>query len=245
MAEMNYYKDRVVLNVLGGSVENARACYEAGEGHVAVGVLTADYATVEDYVAASGPYMDTLEGNLSVGLGGGNPAQWRAVAEVAKHVHANHFNQAFCAVGWTRANLGDADCHVNAMVAPSGKPGYVKVSTGPISREAAEPALVPAATAVMMVKEMGGNSLKFFPMGGLKVKDELEAVAKACAEQDFILEPTGGIDLGNFEEIMQVILSAGVQRVIPHVYSSIIDKASGCTRTDDVKELLAIVKRLV
>lgn len=245
MAEMNYYKDRVVLNVLGGSVENARACYEAGEGHVAVGVLTADYATVEDYVAASGPYMDALEGNLSVGLGGGNPAQWRAVAEVAKHVHANHFNQAFCAVGWTRANLGDADCHVNAMVAPSGKPGYVKVSTGPISREAAEPALVPAATAVMMVKEMGGNSLKFFPMGGLKVKDELEAVAKACAEQDFILEPTGGIDLGNFEEIMQVILGAGVQRVIPHVYSSIIDKASGCTRTDDVKELLAIVKRLV
>ncbi len=245
MAEMNYYKDRVVLNVLGGSVENARACYEAGEGHVAVGVLTADYPTVEDYVAASGPYMDALEGNLSVGLGGGNPAQWRAVAEVAKHVHANHFNQAFCAVGWTRANLGEADCHVNAMVAPSGKPGYVKVSTGPVSRDAAEPALVPVATAVMMVKEMGGNSLKFFPMGGLKVKDELEAVAKACAEQGFILEPTGGIDLGNFEEIMQVILGAGVQRVIPHVYSSIIDKASGCTRTEDVKELLAIVKRLV
>ena len=121
----------------------------------------------------------------------------------------------------------------------------MKVSTGPVSRDAAEPALVPAATAVMMVKEMGGNSLKFFPMGGLKVKDELEAVAKACAEQDFILEPTGGIDLGNFEEIMQIILGAGVQRVIPHVYSSIIDKATGCTRTEDVKELLAIVKRLV
>ena len=39
MAKMNYYRDRVVLNVLGGSVENARECYEAGEGHVAVGVL--------------------------------------------------------------------------------------------------------------------------------------------------------------------------------------------------------------
>ena len=104
MAQMNYYKDRVVLNVLGGSVENARACYEAGEGHVAVGVLTADYPSVEADVEAAGPYMDALEGNLSVGLGGGNPAQWRAVAEVAKHVHANHFNQAFCAVGWTRAN---------------------------------------------------------------------------------------------------------------------------------------------
>ena len=245
MAQMNYYKDRVVLNVLGGSVENARACYEAGEGHVAVGVLTADYPSVEAYVEAAGPYMDALEGNLSVGLGGGNPAQWHAVAEVAKHVHANHFNQAFCAVGWTRANLGDADCHVNAMVSPSGKPGYIKVSTGPISRDAAEPALVPVETGIMMVKEMGGNSLKFFPMGGLKVKDELRAVAEACAAQDFILEPTGGIDLGNFEEILRIILNAGVKKIIPHVYSSIIDKETGCTRTEDVKALLDIVKKLV
>ena len=245
MAKMNYYKDRVVLNVLGGSVENARECYEAGEGHVAVGVLTADYPTVEAYVEAAGDYMDALEGNLSVGLGGGNPAQWRAVAEVARSVHANHFNQAFCAVGWTRANMGDAECHVNAMVAPSGTPGLVKVSTGPVSREAAEPALVPAETAVMMVREMGGDSLKFFPMGGLKVADELREVARACAAQGFALEPTGGIDLGNFEEVLRIVLSEGVERVIPHVYSSIIDKATGCTRPDDVRELLAIVKKLV
>lgn len=97
----------------------------------------------------------------------------------------------------------------------------------------------------MMVKEMGGNSLKFFPMGGLKVAEELKSVAEACAAQDFILEPTGGIDLGNFEEIMRIILNAGVKKVIPHVYSSIIDKASGCTRTEDVKALFDIIKKLV
>ena len=131
------------------------------------------------------------------------------------------------------------------MVSPSGKPGYIKVSTGPISRDAAEPALVPVETGIMMVKEMGGNSLKFFPMGGLKVKDELRAVAEACAAQDFILEPTGGIDLGNFEEILRIILDAGVKKIIPHVYSSIIDKETGCTRTEDVKALLDIVKKLV
>lgn len=96
-----------------------------------------------------------------------------------------------------------------------------------------------------MAKEMGGNSLKFFPMGGLKVKDELKAVAEACAEMDFILEPTGGIDLENFKEILEIILNAGVRKVIPHVYSSIIDKESGCTRCEDVKTLLDIVKELV
>ncbi len=241
---INYYNDKVCLNVLGGSLENAADAYKAAEGHVEVGVLTADYPDVPSAVEDMKKYMDVLEGNLSVGLGGGNPNQWRAVAEVAKEIKANHFNQAFCAVGWTRANVGNDECHINAMVAPSGAPGMVKVSTGPLSKDAAVPALVPVRTAISMVKEMGGNSLKFFPMGGLKAKAELAAVATACAEEDFILEPTGGIDLGNFEEIMRIILEAGVPKVIPHVYSSIIDKATGQTRPEDVKELLAIVKKL-
>ena len=92
---------------------------------------------------------------------------------------------------------------------------------------------------------MGADSLKFFPMGGLKVADELKAVAEACARHDFILEPTGGIDLDNFEQIMKIILDAGVPRVIPHVYSSIIDKATGNTRPEDVAALMDKVKNLI
>ena len=41
---------------------------------------------------------------------------------------------------------------------------------------------------------MGGNSLKYFPMKGLAHEEEYRAVAKACAEEGFALEPTGGID---------------------------------------------------
>lgn len=92
---INYYNDRVCLNVLGGSLQNAADIYKAAEGHVEVGVLTADYETVEAAIEDMSKYMDVLEGNLSVGLGGGNPNQWRAVAEVAKEIKANHFNQAF------------------------------------------------------------------------------------------------------------------------------------------------------
>ncbi|MCI1986231.1 MAG: KDGP aldolase family protein, partial [Lactobacillus sp.] len=55
----------------------------------------------------------------------------------------------------------------------------------------------------------------------------------------------GGIDLANFEEILQIALDAGVKHIIPHVYSSIIDKATGLTRPDDVAQLWAITKRLV
>ena len=242
---INYYNNRVSLNVLAGSLDNAREIYAAAEKHVEVGVLTADYPDVPSAIEDMEKYMDVLEGNLSVGLGGGNPNQWRAVAEVAKKIKAHHFNQAFCAVGWTRANVGNDDCHINAMISPSGTPGLVRVSTGPLSRECPEPADIPVATAIAMIKEMGGNSIKFFPMGGLKCADELRVVAQACAEADFCLEPTGGITPENFREIMQIILDAGVSKIIPHVYSSIIDKETGCTKIDEVENLMVIVKELV
>ena len=241
---LHYYHDRVCLNVLGNSLQNAKEIYEAADKCVAVGVLSANYPTVADAVEDMKKYMVVLEGNLSVGLGGGNPAQWKAVAEIAKEVKANHFNQAFCAVGYTRANVGNDWAHINSMVAPCGKPGFVKISTGPLSKDC-EPALAGVDTVIAIIREMGGNSIKFFPMGGLKCKEELEAVAQACARNDFILEPTGGIDLDNFEEIMRIILEAGVKRVMPHVYSSIVDKASGNTRIEDVQKLMEIVRKLV
>lgn len=241
---INYYNGRVCLNVLAGSLENAKEIYDAAEKHVEVGVLSASYPDVASAVEDMKKYMDVLEGNLSVGLGGGNPAQWKAVADIAKEIKAHHFNQVFSAVGYTRANVDNDTSHINALVSPTGTAGMVKISTGPLSKDA-EPAIIPVDTAITMIKEMGGNSIKFFPMGGLKCKDELKAVAEACARNHFVLEPTGGIDMENFREIMQIILDAGVEKVIPHVYSSIIDKESGNTKIDCVKALLAIVKELV
>ncbi|HAH1127398.1 TPA: oxo-acid lyase, partial [Salmonella enterica subsp. enterica serovar Typhimurium] len=42
-----------------------------------------------------------------------------------------------------------------------------------------------------------------------------------------------------------IALDAGVSKIIPHIYSSIIDKVSGNTRADDVRQLLAIVRSRV
>ena len=111
----------------------------------------------------------------------------------------------------------------------------VKISTGPLSQHAPD-AVIPVETAIAMVKEMGGNALKLFPIHGLQCREELLAVAKACAKEHFILEPTGGIRLENFEELMRLLLDIGVPKIIPHVYSSIIDPATNQTRVDDVKE---------
>ena len=44
---------------------------------------------------------------------------------------------------------------------------------------------------------------------------------------------------------MRIALEAGVEKVIPHVYSSIIDSESSQTRPEDVRTLLAMVKALL
>ncbi|MBN0856961.1 KDGP aldolase, partial [Mycobacterium tuberculosis] len=45
--------------------------------------------------------------------------------------------------------------------------------------------------------------------------------------------------------ILKIALDAGVSKIIPHIYSSIIDKASGNTRPADVRQLLEMTKQLV
>ncbi|XBS69395.1 KDGP aldolase family protein [Acerihabitans sp. KWT182] len=240
----NYYRDRVCLNVLAGSKDNAREIYAAAEGHVLVGVLSKNYADVPSAVADMREYASLAGNALSVGLGAGDPRQSLMVSLISQQVQPQHVNQVFTGVGASRALLGQDDTVVNGLVSPTGKAGWVKISTGPLS-SAAPDAVVPIETAIALLKDMGGSSVKYFPMGGLKAREEFAVVARACAEHDFWLEPTGGIDLENFEPLMTIALEAGVGKIIPHIYSSIIDSDSGLTRPADVKALLSLTKKLL
>lgn len=240
----NFYRDRVSLNVLAGSKENARDIYDAAEGHVLVGVLSKNYPDVESAVADMRDYAALIHNALSVGLGAGDPNQSAMVSEISRQVQPQHVNQVFTGVATSRALLGQSETVVNGLVSPTGTPGLVKISTGPLSSKAAD-GVVPVETAIALLKDMGGSSIKYFPMGGLKCRDEFKAVAEACARHDFWLEPTGGIDLENYAEILQIALDAGVSKIIPHIYSSIIDKVSGNTRPDDVRQLLALTRACV
>ncbi|EMO0472139.1 2-dehydro-3-deoxy-phosphogluconate aldolase [Pluralibacter gergoviae] len=240
----NFYRDRVCLNVLAGSKANASAVYEAAEGHVLVGVLSKNYPDVPTAVADMREYAALIDNALSVGLGAGDPNQSAMVSAISAEVQPQHVNQVFTGVGPSRALLGQNETVVNGLVSPTGTPGMVKISTGPLSSKAPD-GIVPVDTAITLLKDMGCSSIKYFPMGGLKHVEEYKVVAEACARNDFWLEPTGGIDLQNFSEILKIALDAGVKKVIPHIYSSIIDKASGDTRPDDVRALLEMTKKLV
>lgn len=240
----NYYQGRVCLNVLAGSKDNAQEIYDAAQGHVLVGVLSKNYSDVDSAVADMSRYARLIDNALSIGLGAGDPKQSTMVSLIARQVQPQHVNQVFTGVGASRALLGQSDTVVNGLVSPTGRVGWVKISTGPLSAQTTD-GIVPVETAIALLKDMGGSSIKYFPMGGLKHRDEYQYVAKACAEHGFMLEPTGGIDLENFEPILEIALQSGVKQVIPHIYSSIIDSTTGNTRPQDVKTLLEISKKLL
>lgn len=237
----NYLEERICLNVLANSVENAKECYEAAEGHVILGVLSKNYDSNEAAIKDMKKYQKATENALSVGLGAGDPNQSAMVSRISAVLQPQHVNQVFTGAATSRALLGQDETVVNALVSPTGKVGYVNIATGPLSSKA-EAAEVPVDTAIALLKDLGASSIKYFPMKGLAHKDEYVEVAKACARNDFYLEPTGGIDLENFEEIVQIAVDAGVKKIIPHVYSSIIDSETGDTKTEDVKVLLEMMK---
>lgn len=238
----NYLEDRICLNVLANSVENAMDCYKAADGHIVLGVLSKNYDSDEAAIADMERYQAATNNALSVGLGAGDPNQSQMVSRISGTLQPQHVNQVFTGVGTSRALLNQSETIVNGLISPTGKVGLVNIATGPLSSQmpAGE---VTIETAIALLKDMGGSSIKFFPMKGLQYIEEYKAVAKACAEHDFYLEPTGGIDLENFEEIVQIAIDAGVKKVIPHVYSSIIDATTGDTRPEDVKTLLAMMKK--
>ncbi|MER2174661.1 MAG: KDGP aldolase family protein [Carnobacterium sp.] len=240
----NYLDNRICLNVLANSVENAKECYAAAEGNILLGVLSKDYETDQAAIEDMKNYQEAINNALSVGLGAGDPNQSKMVSRISGELQPQHVNQVFTGVGASRALLNQEQTIVNGLISPTNRVGYVTISTGPLSSQMPK-AEVPIEIAIAMLKDMGGSSVKFFPMKGLDHKEEYIAVAKACAKHKFILEPTGGIDLENFEEILQIAIDAGVEKVIPHVYSSIIDQETGDTKPEDIKELYRMMKKVL
>lgn len=149
------YKNRTALNVLAGSIQNAKEVFEAAEGYVLVGVLSKNYPTVQEGVAAMKEYGAAIEDAVSIGLGAGDNRQAAVVAEIVKSYPGTHINQVFPAVGATRANLNGADGWINSLVSPSGQVGYVNISTGPYSAANSEHAVVPVKAAIALVRDMG------------------------------------------------------------------------------------------
>lgn len=153
----NYLEERICLNVLANSVENAQACYEAAEGHVVLGVLSKLWNRWSSYWRHE-KYQAATNNALSVGLGAGDPNQSQMVARLSEVLQPQHVNQVFTGVGASRALLRQDETVINGLVSPTGKVGYVNIATGPLS-SGAPAAEVPIETAIKLLKDMGAVPL--------------------------------------------------------------------------------------
>lgn len=235
------FKHRVIFNVLAKDLKNAKELVQIAGDRVLVGVMVKNFPTEE----AAIQLVKEFKGNnipVSVGLGAGDPAMWKKVAEVSVATLPDHINQVFPASGYTLGRLEQTTENVpliNSMIEPTGTPGQVYISTGPLSSAHREK--VTCELAATMIAEMGIPSIKFYPIEGVKYLDELAEMTQAASKVGIkIIEPTGGIDLSNVHEIVQICLENGAELVIPHLYSSLIDKESGETKSSAMKQLVEL-----
>lgn len=232
---------KVLFNVLAKDLENAREIAAFDNKRVLVGIMVKSFEREEDAVALARAMMAN---NVlaSIGLGAGDPAQWKKVADVSVKALPFHINQVFPAAGYTKGRLEEAhkgEFIVNSLVEPSDEPGKVYLSTGETSRALKE--AVSCELAAKLHRDIGLQSVKFYPINGREKLAHVRAMVKAAVREGiFIFEPTGGIDMDNVHEIVQACLEEGATTVIPHLYTSLIDKETGKTRPEYIKQLLEL-----
>lgn len=233
------FNHQVIFNVLAKDLKNALELVDVAGDRVLVGVMVKDFSTEE----AARELIEEFKDNnvlVSVGLGAGDPAMWKKVANVAVETQPNHINQVFPAAGYTLGRMEqstDVVPVVNSLIEPSGIPGQVYISTGPASSAYRE--RVSCGLAATMMVELGITSLKFYPIEGLERLDEVAEMTKAAVKAGIkIIEPTGGITLDNVHAIVQTCLDNGAEMVIPHLYTSLIDGETGETKPSAVKQMI-------
>lgn len=247
MEYTHFYKNKIALNVMAKDIDNAIEVYKAVERNVYVAVISKNFDSNKsciEYVNRLKKYVDAI----SIGLGGGDPNQWKMVMEVAGETNVAHINQVFTSSIYAKGYLeakGFQNTIVNSLISPTDNPKKVKISTGATS-SLRKGAIVDVNTAASMLKEVGLDSVKFYNMEGTKYIDSLKEMAKACVKEEIgIIEPTGGITPKNISDIVKVCLDAGCNKIMPHVYTSIIDKTTGKTDINLLKETYERIKELV
>lgn len=244
--KFNFYKNKVVINCLAKDIHNAKEILDAGEGHIAIGLLSTRHSTIEKNIEEVKEFKKEIP-LISVGLGGGSPKQWHMAAHIAANTDPGHVNQVFPAAGYTKGLLEGKKCSgtvVNALISPTGTVGRVKINTGIFSDVNDDS--FDLKTTLLMMKDIGLNSVKFFNMKGLTYLDELSAVASACKEVGIeMIEPTGGLTPENVGQIIETCRNSGVKYIMPHIYSSIIDKETGNTIPEKVFDIFKTIKQII
>lgn len=236
LINQNKLNDFLLFNFLAKDKDNVQEIMEAGEGFVVPGIVSSDFERVEDAASKVKELKETAP-IVSIGLGnGGDTSNWKKVLHIAAQSNPGHINQPFEKTSYSMGYLDGIGMEqvVNGLVAPTGKVGYVKLTSG---QEFSVEAFVDLAVGI------GIKSIKFMPLKGLVHLDELVYLTKVAAKKGIrAVEPAGGISADNIVEIVNAVEQTGIDLFMPHIFGSTIDKETGKTKPEEVKKIIQLVR---
>lgn len=236
LTKLNKMNDFLLFNFLAKDKQNAKEIIDAGEGFVVPGIVSSDFARIEDGIRKVIELKEVAT-VVSIGLGdNGNPVNWDKVLHIAEGSNPGHINQPFEKSSYTRGYLKakGLDQIVNGLVSPAGKIGYVKLSGFEMKVE----------DLVDLALVMGIESIKFMPLKGAVHLEELVYLCEVAAEEGIVsIEPAGGISADNIVEIVSAVRETGIPVFMPHIFGSTIDKETGRTIPEEVAKIVHLVKR--
>jgi 2-dehydro-3-deoxy-phosphogluconate aldolase len=229
---MEKIKDRLLFNFLASGADNAEQVMEAARGFAVPGIVSTDFAATAE-AAARVAELKKAAPVISIGLGGGGDlTMWSKVIDIALLSNPGHINQPFHTSGYAQGIFRQAAMpqYINGLVAPSGKPGIVKLAGG---REMEVELFVELASMMNIV------SIKVMPVQGVAHLEELVHIAKVAARNGIYgIEPAGGIHAGNIRELVSALLATDISFVMPHVFGNTIDPVTGRTLPEKVEEVV-------
>lgn len=231
---------RVAVCFSARDAENAREVWEAGEGSAIVSLEAAKYPDEAAFSAAVSSLMSAVP-VLSVALGGGaDPKQWGKVM-AGGLAGAQHLNQPFSTAGFVKGHVSaSTNSWVNGVVRPSGTPGTVLMEMVD-----GEPMQISAVDAARLLKELGVDALKFHPARGVEILPEVVAACSAAVSAGLLgFEPAGGVTPANIVALTRACVDTGIPYFLPHVFGSVVDKATGRTRPEAVAGIIRDLRAL-
>lgn len=227
--------DKFLFNFLANDRNNAEAIIEAGSGYVVPGIVSDKFDTV-DAAAKKVEELKSITNTVSIGLGGGgNPANWEKVLEMAAASSPGHINQPFETASYARRYLdkkGVPAQLVNALIQPTGEAGKIKLA---VSQQ-----VMQVEEFIEIARGYGIESIKMMPIKGTQHLEELVYLTRVAAAKGIRgVEPAGGIDVNNIKAILTGVKDIDIDFFMPHIFGSTIDKSTGATIPAKVSEILA------
>jgi 2-dehydro-3-deoxy-phosphogluconate aldolase len=234
-------QQKILLNVQTNNVDTAIEVSGRYPGRIVIGVTAKDFPDLRDGIAIVNK-MQERGVLVSAGLGDGAANQWKRALELALATKPFHLNQVFPASALSRMALRDAGAVtiVNGLVRPSSKGGEVCIGTGPESGDYASEG-VSTQLAVALLHEMSVDSVKLFPMNGLTHIDALREVAMVATSRGMMIEPTGGLTVAMLPEILKACSFTGEEKIMPHLYSSVKNPATGDLDLSLIADAMAMI----